>query len=161
GFSQTGPYIRARIEELPDVTSSGGEVQALMRSVQAQVEQYVQAGAPVPPEAAVAARNITEPGLLADMTAYSPAMPTEQRQELLETIDVAERLKIASAFLAHQIEVHELQGRIHSEVKAETDKHQREYTLREQMKAIQRELGEEDPQQAETNELREKVEKAG
>src|SRR6266516_89178 len=107
-FSQTDPYIRARIEELPDVSPNEVEVQALMRSVQAQVEQYVQAGAPVPPEAAVAARNISEPGLLADMTAYSPDMTTEQRQELLETIDVAERLKLASAFLAHQIEVHEL-----------------------------------------------------
>ena len=161
GFAGTDPFIRARIEELPEQPSKDVEVQALMRSVQAQVEQYVQAGAPVPPEAAVAARNITEPGLLADMTAYSPDMSTEQRQELLETIDVAERLKIASAFLAHQIEVHELKGRIQSEVKSEMDKTQREYILREQMKAIQRELGEEDPQQAETNELREKVEKAG
>ncbi|HET7182865.1 MAG TPA: endopeptidase La, partial [Candidatus Limnocylindrales bacterium] len=161
GFAKTDPFIRARIEELEDQPSKDVEVQALMRSVQAQVEQYVQAGAPVPPEAAVAARNITEPGLLADMTAYSPDMSTEQRQELLETIDVAERLKIASAFLAHQIEVHELKGRIQSEVKSEMDKTQREYILREQMKAIQRELGEEDPQQAETNELRDKVEKAG
>jgi ATP-dependent Lon protease len=117
GFAQTDPFIRARIEELEDQPSTDVAVQALMRSVQAQVEQYVQAGAPVPPEAAVAARNITEPGLLADMTAYSPDMTTEQRQELLETIDVAERLKIASAFLAHQIEVHELKGRIQSDVK--------------------------------------------
>jgi ATP-dependent Lon protease len=161
GFAKTDPFIRARIEELGEQPSTDVEVQALMRSVQAQVEQYVQAGAPVPPEAAVAARNITEPGLLADMTAYSPDMTTEQRQELLETIDVAERLKIASAFLAHQIEVHELKGRIQSEVKSEMDKTQREYILREQMKAIQRELGEEDPQQAEVNELREKVEAAG
>ena len=160
-FAQTDPFIRARVEELTEEPSTDVEVQALMRSVQAQVEQYVQVGAPVPPEAAVAARNITEPGLLADMTAYSPDMTTEQRQELLETIDVAERLRIASAFLAHQIEVHELKGRIQSEVKSEMDKTQREYILREQMKAIQRELGEEDPQQADTNELREKVEAAG
>jgi ATP-dependent Lon protease len=161
GFAKTDPFLRGRIEEIDEPPSTDVEVQALMRSVQAQVEQYVQAGAPVPPEAAVAARNITEPGLLADMTAYSPDMTTEQRQELLETIDVAERLKIASAFLAHQIEVHELKGRIQSEVKSEMDKTQREYILREQMKAIQRELGEEDPQQAEVNELREKVEAAG
>ena len=161
GFAQTDPFIRARIEELTEQPSTDVEVQALMRSVQAQVEQYVQVGAPVPPEAAVAARNITEPGLLADMTAYSPDMTTEQRQELLETIDVAERLRIASAFLAHQIEVHELKGRIQSEVKSEMDKTQREYILREQMKAIQRELGEDDPQQADTNELRDKVEAAG
>ena len=105
-------------------------VQALVRSVQAQIEQYVQSGAPVPPEAAVAARNITEPGLLADMVAYSPDMSTEQRQELLETIDVIERLKLVSNFLAHQVEVLELKGRIQSEVKSEMDKTQREYILR-------------------------------
>ena len=132
-----------------------------MRTVQGQIEQYVANGAPVPPEAAVAARNITEPGLLADMVAYSPDMTTEQRQELLETIDVIERLKLVSNFLARQIEILELKGRIQSEVKSEMDKTQREYILREQLKAIQRELGEDDPQQAEINELREKVEAAG
>ena len=132
-----------------------------MRTVQAQIEQYVANGAPVPPEAAVAARNITEPGLLADMVAYSPDMTTEQRQELLETVDVTERLKLVSNFLARQIEILELKGRIQSEVKSEMDKTQREYILREQLKAIQRELGEDDPQQAEINELRDKVEAAG
>ena len=132
-----------------------------MKTVQAQIEQYVQSGAPVPPEAGVAARNISEPGLLADMVAYSPDMSTEQRQELLETIDVVERLKLVSAFLNRQVEVLELKGKIQSEVKAEIDKTQREYILREQLKAIQRELGEDDPQQAEIHELREKVEQSG
>ncbi|HEU0243521.1 MAG TPA: endopeptidase La [Candidatus Limnocylindrales bacterium] len=161
GFTQHGPYLAARVEELPDETPDGVEIQALMRSVQAQIEQYVASGAPVPPEAAVAARNITEPGLLADMVAYSPDMSTEQRQELLETIDVEQRLKLVSAFLARQVEILELKGKIQSEVKSEMDKTQREYILREQLKAIQRELGEDDPQQAEINELREKVESAG
>ncbi len=161
GFAQTSPYILARIEEVGDGSPPGVEVEALMRTVQAQIEQYVANGAPVPPEAAVAARNITEPGLLADMVAYSPDMTTEQRQELLETIDVIERLKLVSNFLARQVEILELKGKIQSEVKSEMDKTQREYILREQLKAIQRELGEEDPQQAEINELREKVEAAG
>jgi ATP-dependent Lon protease len=161
GFAQVEPYLRATIEPLADVTPTGVEIQALMRSVQGQVEQYVQAGAPVPPEAGVAARNITEPGLLADMTAYSPDMTTEQRQELLETIDVVERLKLVGNFLARQIEILELKGKIQSEVKSEMDKTQREYILREQLKAIQRELGEDDPQQAEVSELRDKVEAAG
>ena len=161
GFAQTSPYILARIEEVGDGSPPGVEVEALMRTVQAQIEQYVANGAPVPPEAAVAARNITEPGLLADMVAYSPDMTTEQRQELLETIDVIERLKLVSNFLARQVEILELKGKIQSEVKSEMDKTQREYILREQMKAIQRELGEDDPQQAEINELREKVEAAG
>jgi ATP-dependent Lon protease len=160
-FVANEPYLRAMVEELSDDTGGSLEVQALMRTVQAQIEQYVANGAPVPPEAAVAARNITEPGLLADMVAYSPDMTTEQRQELLETVDVTERLKLVSTFLARQIEILELKGRIQSEVKSEMDKTQREYILREQLKAIQRELGEDDPQQAEINELRDKVEAAG
>jgi ATP-dependent Lon protease len=161
GFVQTSPYIIVKAEEIADVTPEGIEVQALMRTVQAQIEQYVANGAPVPPEAAVAARNISEPGLLADMVAYSPDLSTEQRMELLETTDVVERLKIVSNFLGRQIEILELKGKIQSEVKSEMDKTQREYILREQLKAIQRELGEDDPQQAEINELREKVEAAG
>jgi ATP-dependent Lon protease len=160
-FVSNEPYLRATVEELHDDSGASLEVQALMRTVQAQIEQYVANGAPVPPEAAVAARNISEPGLLADMVAYSPDMSTEQRQELLETVDVTERLKLVSNFLARQIEILELKGRIQSEVKSEMDKTQREYILREQLKAIQRELGEDDPQQAEINELRDKVEAAG
>jgi ATP-dependent Lon protease len=161
GFVQTSPYIIVKAEEIADVTPDGIEVQALMRTVQAQIEQYVANGAPVPPEAAIAARNISEPGLLADMVAYSPDLSTEARMELLETTDVVERLKIVSTFLGRQIEILELKGKIQSEVKSEMDKTQREYILREQLKAIQRELGEDDPQQAEINELREKVEAAG
>ena len=162
GFAQTSPYIIVKVEETRRTSRPDGiEVQALMRTVQAQIEQYVANGAPVPPEAAVAARNISEPGLLADMVAYSPDLSTEQRMELLETTDVLERLKIVSTFLGRQIEILELKGKIQSEVKSEMDKTQREYILREQLKAIQRELGEDDPQQAEINELREKVEAAG
>ena len=160
-FVASDPFIQAKIELVEEQPASGLEVQALVRTVQGQIEQYVQSGAPVPPEAAVAARNITEPGLLADMVAYSPDMSTEQRQELLETIDVHERLKLVSSFLGRQIEILDLKGKIQSEVKSEMDKTQREYILREQLKAIQRELGEDDPQQAEINELREKVEQAG
>jgi ATP-dependent Lon protease len=161
GFEKTEPHLLARIEEVDESSPSGVEVQALMRSIQSQMEQYVANGAPVPPEAAVAARNISEPGLLADMVAYSPDMDTESRQELLETIDVVDRLKLVSGFLARQIEILELKGKIQSEVKSEMDKTQREYILREQLKAIQRELGEDDPQQAEIAELREKIDAAG
>src|SRR4051795_9369266 len=160
-FVESEPFILARIEVVKDQPAKDLQVQALVRTVQGQIEQYVQSGAPVPPEAAVAARNITEPGLLADMVAYSPDMSTEQRQEMLETIDVHERLKLVSSFLGRQVEILELKGKIQSEVKSEMDKTQREYILREQLKAIQRELGEDDPQQAEINELREKIEQSG
>ena len=155
---QTDPHLEARIELVDDDEAKTLEVEALMASVQGQIEQYVTSGASVPPEVAVAARNISEGGLLADMVAYSPDMTTEQRQELLETVSVPERLRLVSQFLAKQIEVLELKGRIQSEVKSEMDKTQREYILREQMKAIQKELGEDDPAVAEANELREKVE---
>ena len=161
GLDTTGPALMLDATIIEATDAHGVEVEALMKSVQAQVETYVTSGAPVPPEAAVAAKNISDPGLLADMTAYTPDMTTEQRQELLETIDVVARLKYVSAFLARQIEILEIKGRIQSDVKSEMDKSQREYFLREQLKAIQRELGEDDPQQAEANELREKVEASG
>jgi ATP-dependent Lon protease len=157
---QTEPHLEARVEVIEDAQAKTLEVEALMASVQGQIEQYVTSGASVPPEVAVAARNISEPGLLADMVAYSPDMTTEQRQELLETISVPDRLRLVSQFLAKQIEVLELKGRIQSEVKSEMDKTQREYILREQMKAIQKELGEDDPSVAEANELRERVEQS-
>jgi ATP-dependent Lon protease len=155
---QTDPHLEARIELVDDDEAKTLEVEALMASVQGQIEQYVTSGASVPPEVAVAARNISDGSLLADMVAYSPDMTTEQRQELLETVSVPERLRLVSQFLAKQIEVLELKGRIQSEVKSEMDKTQREYILREQMKAIQKELGEDDPAVAEANELRERVE---
>jgi ATP-dependent Lon protease len=157
---QTEPHLEARVEVIDDSAEKTLEIEALMASIHGQIEQYVNSGASVPPEVAVAARNIVDGGLLADMTAYSPEMTTEQRQELLETIDVADRLRLASQFLAKQIEVLELKGRIQSEVKSEMDKTQREYILREQMKAIQKELGEDDPAVAEASELREKVEQS-
>src|SRR6188768_1564809 len=157
---QTDPHLEARVEVIDDASEKTLEIEALMASIHTQIEQYVSSGASVPPEVAVAARNISDGGLLADMTAYSPEMTTEQRQELLETIDVADRLRLASAFLAKQIEVLELKGRIQSEVKSEMDKTQREYILREQMKAIQKELGEDDPSVAEAGELRTKVEQS-
>ena len=88
GFESTEKYISARVEVVEDEIPEDLEVEALVQTVQGQIEHYVQSGAPVPPEAAVAARNISEPGLLADMVAYTPDMSTEQRQELLETLDV-------------------------------------------------------------------------
>jgi ATP-dependent Lon protease len=91
-FASTDPYLLAEIEDVEEKSPTGVEVQALMRTIQSQMEQYIANGAPIPPEAAVAARNISEPGLLADMVAYSPDMDTAQRMELLATTDVVERL---------------------------------------------------------------------
>ncbi|HET7636942.1 MAG TPA: LON peptidase substrate-binding domain-containing protein, partial [Candidatus Limnocylindria bacterium] len=113
---QVDPHLEARVEVIEDATEKTLEIEALMASIQGQIEHYVTSGASVPPEVAVAARNITDAGLLADMVAYSPDMDTALRQELLETIDVPERLRKVGAFLAKQIEVLELKGRIQSEV---------------------------------------------
>ncbi len=157
---QTEPHLEARIELIDEDHEKTLEIEALMASVQGQIEQYVSSGASVPPEVAVAARNIADGGLLADMVAYSPDMTTEARQQLLETISVPERLRLVGQFLAKQIEVLELKGRIQSEVKSEMDKTQREYILREQLKAIQKELGEDDPAVAEAGELKRKVEES-
>ena len=157
---QTEPHLEARVELIEEDHEKTLEIEALMASVQGQIEQYVSSGASVPPEVAVAARNITDGGLLADMVAYSPDMSTEARQQLLETISVPERLRLVGQFLAKQIEVLELKGRIQSEVKSEMDKTQREYILREQLKAIQKELGEDDPAVAEAGELKRKVEES-
>jgi ATP-dependent Lon protease len=122
---QTDPHLEARVELVADEGGDTLEVEALMASVQAQIEQYVSSGASVPPEVAVAARNITDGGLLADMVAYSPEMTTELRQQLLETVDVAERLRVVGQFLAKQIEVLELKGKIQSEVKSEMESRSR------------------------------------
>jgi ATP-dependent Lon protease len=180
GFAATEPHLVATIEELSEEGASAEagekeaqgsesaaakerqlEIEALMKAVRSQIEAYVEAGAQVPPEAVIAARNITEPGLLADMVAYAPEMSTEQRQEILSALDLVERLRLVSSFLARQIEVSELQGKIQSEVRSGIDKTQREFILREQMKAIQHQLGEDDPAQAEVSELRAKIEAAG
>ena len=161
GFTHTAPHLSARVEEIPDETPEGVEIQALMRSVQAQIEQYVANGAPVPPEAAVAARNITEPGLLADMVAYSPDMSTEQRQELLETIDVEERLKLVSNFLARQIEILELGEDPERGQDARWTKTQREYyPPRAAQGDPARARARTTTHQAEIDELREKIEYA-
>src|SRR5436309_8053179 len=96
---QVEPHLEARVEAIDDAHSKTLEVEALMASVQGQIEQYVTSGASVPPEVAIPARNITDAGLLADMVAYSPEMSTELRQQLLETIDVPDRLRLVSQFL--------------------------------------------------------------
>ena len=152
---------RARSRSSPTSRPTGVEVQALMRTVQAQIEQYVANGAPVPPEAAVAARNITEPGPARRHGRVQPghdhrAAPGAARDDRRHRAPQARH-----RLPRHQVEILELKGKIQSEVKSEMDKTQREYILREQLKAIQRELGEDDPQQAEINELRDKVEAAG
>ncbi len=160
-FSQVEPYLRANVTIHHERFEPSVEVEALMRLVLAQYEQYLNLSQTAPAEAMAALRRIDHPGRLADMAAYSPDMTFEQRQELLATFDPVERLRRVSSLMGHQIEILELKSKIQSEVHKGFEKTQRDYHLREQLKAIQRELGEDTSEAAVANDLRVRIEKSG
>ena len=160
GYKPESRYFRVSYEPLEEDSGEAVEREALLRSVRALFEKYVDNGGSILPELAMTAKNTEDPAHFADLVASSPDLTLEQRQQLLETRSVIERLKFLSVFLAKQNEILELKAKIQSEVQQTLDKTQREYILREQMKAIQKELGE-DEGGAELKELREKIEQAG
>ena len=153
-------YLRATFDVLTEDAGNAVEREALLRSVRALFEKYVDNGGSILPELAMTAKNTEDAGHFADLVASSPDLTLEQRQQLLEMPSVVERLKFLSVFLAKQNEILELKAKIQSEVQQTLDKTQREYILREQMKAIQKELGE-DEGGAELKELKDKIEQAG
>jgi ATP-dependent Lon protease len=161
---QTTPFIRARVEEVVETEAPAGdlEVEALMRNAAALFQKIVSLSPILPDDLAAIAMNLSDPGRLADVIAASlPAIATATKQELLETPDVKIRLQKLTAALAKEAEVLELGSKIQSQVQSEMSKTQREYYLREQMKAIQKELGEADERTQEIEELRQKIEAAG
>jgi ATP-dependent Lon protease len=161
---QYRPFLKASIELLPEPTTSEQEVEvrALAQSAQGLFQRVVELSPTLSDELQTLAANIQEPARLADFIAGSlPSLTTSQKQELLETLDVKTRLDRLNKVLVKDLEVLEVGNKIQSQVKTELQKNQREYYLREQMKAIQKELGEGDDQQREYNELREKIENAG
>jgi ATP-dependent Lon protease len=160
---QTEPYLRARVEAIDETEPAQDiELEALTRSVGALFEKVVSLTPTLPDELANAIAGVSSPGALADVIAASlPSLPLELRQELLETIDVRERLQKLAAALGKEAEVLELGSKIQSEIQSEMSKTQREYYLREQLKAIQKELGQGDERTQELDELREKIEAAG
>ena len=161
---QEAPFIRARIDRLSDEAPSAAtlEVEALARTATGLFQKVVALSLNLPDELANILGAAESPGAVADLIAGTlPTLPTALRQELLETISVAERLQRLVAALTKEVEVLELGSKIQSEAQSEMSKTQRDYYLREQMKAIQKELGEGDDQQREFNELREKIEAAG
>jgi len=160
GFTPEQRYFRVKFEVLRDEPGEAIEREALMRNVKTMFQQYVDNGGSMLPEIAMTARTIEDPAHFADLVSTSPDLTLEQRQQLLETRSVVERMRFLSVFLAKQNEILELKAKIQSEVQQTIDKTQREYILREQMKTIQKELGE-DEGSAELNELREKIEAAG
>jgi ATP-dependent Lon protease len=159
-YLQSDPFFRVRVEVLPEIEERTVEVEALMRSVIAQFQQVVELGKEIPPEALIQVGNIDEPGRLADTIVPYLRLKVEQRQELLETISVRERLDRLNSILKKESEILEIQRNIRNKVEKEMGDTQREFILREQLKAIQQELGERDDRMSEIEEYREKIEAA-
>jgi ATP-dependent Lon protease len=132
-------------------------VEAMMRAVLSLFEKVVKLSRTLPDDAYIMAMNVSEPGWLADLIVSTLPLDVPRRQEILETLDVEERLRRLSIMLSQELDVLELESRIHTQVQKEVDRSQREFFLREQMKAIQRELGQTDPIQREMDELRERI----
>jgi ATP-dependent Lon protease len=154
------PYLVARIEPLPDVVQPSPELEALTRNVQRTFAEIIEQIPYLPEELQLAVMNVDDPSALAHLIAGALRISTTEKQELLEEVDVGRRLRRLSEVLARELEVIQLGTKIQSEVQSEIEKGQREYYLREQLKAIQHELGEADEQQAEINDLRERIEAA-
>jgi ATP-dependent Lon protease len=154
------PYLTARIEELPDIVKPSPELEALTRNVQRTFSEIVEQIPYLPEELQMAVANIEDPSQLSHLIAGALRIGTEEKQQLLEEVDVAKRLRHLSQILARELEVVQLGTQIQTQVQSEVDKGQREFFLRQQLKAIQDELGEEDEQAAEVAELREKIEAA-
>jgi ATP-dependent Lon protease len=160
GYVAEEPYLVARIEVLDDVLEPSPELEALTRNVQNTFSEIIEQIPYLPEELQLAVTNLDDPSALAHLIAGALRIPTEEKQQLLEEVNVAKRLRRLSEILTRELEVVRLGTKIQSQVESEIDKGQREYFLRQQMKAIQEELGEGDEQQAEISELRERIEAA-
>jgi ATP-dependent Lon protease len=161
---QREPFLRARVEELAEAEPAAGdlEVEALTRSAANLFQKIVALSSMLPDELAGVALNIADPGRLTDVIGASlPTLGSATKQDLLETADVRRRLEKLIAALTKEAEVLELGSKIQSQVQSEMSKTQRDYYLREQMKAIQKELGEADERTQEIDELRKEIEAAG
>ncbi|MGI8414447.1 MAG: endopeptidase La [Solirubrobacteraceae bacterium] len=155
---QTEPYLLAEVAPAPDVVKQTPELIALMRNVQQTFTNIVQEVPYLPEELQIMVANVEDPSALTHLIASALRLKTEEKQALLEELDVARRLRRLSEILARELELVAIGSKIQSQVQSELDKGQREYFLRQQLKAIQEELGEEDEMAAEASELREQLE---
>jgi ATP-dependent Lon protease len=155
---QDEPYLVGELEDVPEIVPESPEVEALTRNVQQQFAQIIGMTPYLPEELQLAASNIDDPTALTHLIASTLRLKTEERQELLELANVEERLRRIAQILGREVEMSELGSKIQSQVASEIDKGQREFFLRQQLKAIQEELGEGDDHQAEINELLEQIE---
>jgi ATP-dependent Lon protease len=148
------PYLVAELVELPDHVEETKELEAITRNVQALFGRIIALVPYLPEELQLAAANVDDPSALASLVASTLRLKTDEKQRLLELVDVEQRLREVSVILNRELEVFELGTKIQSQVQSEMEKGQREFFLRQQLKAIQTELGEDDPDKAELEELR-------
>jgi len=160
-FTATNPYFKARIEVLKDLLESGIETDALLNSARGLFIKVLDLSPYLPAELGLLAQSVEDPGSLADMVTSTLNIPKEDKQDILETLEVKQRLQKITVILTKELEVLELGKKIQSEVKEGIDKTQREYYLREQLKAIQKELGEKDEKSLEIDEYRKKIVERG
>jgi ATP-dependent Lon protease len=155
------PWIKVRVEVVADVETDDVETDALVKTALDQFERVVALSPNVPDEAVMAARQQSGPGKIADFMASLLDLPPEDKQALLEALDVKARLKLTNEILARELQVLEVGQQIQESVRESLDKNQKEFLLRQQMEAIRKELGEGDETQREIEELKEKIEKSG
>ena len=159
-FTQTEPYIAAEITELPDVTIPTDDLVAMHRNLSGLFSKLIGYLPQAPREMEMEVNNISDPNLLTYFIASSMRLDTADRQALLEERNAEKRMRKLTMLLTKELEVVELGHKIQSDIQREMEKNQREFYLRQQLRAIQEELGETDPQQAEANELRKKIDEA-
>ncbi|HEU5476962.1 MAG TPA: endopeptidase La [Gaiellaceae bacterium] len=151
------PYLVARFSPMPDETDESRELEALLRNAQSLFGRIIGLAPYLPEELQIAAANVDDANGLCNLVASTLRLKTEEKQRILEVADAEERLREVSKILNRELEVFELGTKIQSQVQSELEKGQREFFLRQQLKAIQEELGEGDPEQADANELRERL----
>ncbi len=159
-WTGTSPTLAAHVRVYPEATETSSEHESLMATMRELAQKIIDLSPHIPAEASYLVRSIENAGSLADIVASNLSIGVEEKQELLDTFDTRERMTKVIALLNKEIQVLELSNKIQTEVKGEMDKAQREYFLREQLKAIQKELGETDDRQEEFEELKKGIKKA-
>ncbi|HEX7371197.1 MAG TPA: endopeptidase La [Thermodesulfobacteriota bacterium] len=159
-FTQQEPFLRAKVRTLSDQGEKTTETQALMSGIKGIFQKFVEMAPNLPTDLAIMAMNVEEPGILADLIASTLNLALEDKQAILEMLDVKARQEKVNFLLNKELSVLELGSKIQSQVREGIDKSQREYVLREQLKAIQKELGDKDERTVEVEELRQRIAKA-
>ena len=156
-FMDSKPYLQAKVEMIPETETKDTETEALMSNIINLFARIAELSPGLPPEIGVMAKSIQDPGTLADMITSTINSTPDEKQKILELIDINQRLKEVTRMANHQLEILELGNKIQSQVKGDIDKSQREYYLRQQLKTIREELGEKDDSSVELDDYRKKI----